>query len=527
MYEKVDKWFSSLEDLKEYKKKEKFLNVEVQNILETTKFLVEILEKPNLTKEDLEENKKNIILDILKEYILQFLDEFNNKNIEDNTEKLEDLENIIYTFINWIKDKDWNFRQEPIKELYHLFWVFYEEIWEYKKALESYENWVQTSLEENYIFYWNISKLYFEKKISWISEDQSLQLAIKNADLYNEKSYENWDFLAFIDSLENLWDILGKIDPEEAKNYYSKILKNLEVNKIFDKEIIIRVTKKIINLTDDELQKAFMIQELLNYNKKDLLFLWEYYEKEGNLVYAFFNYLKAFEEKKDWAKEKLLFFLENTLINKIIEENEEINFLENEEVYEEIQELAKQKNIDLKDIKNWEFEIKAIELAIKNLKNRGYLLREDKANIFLNSLKSDFLENIDSYSILEYINHYQQKFLNSEIFLSEIIDYLSRQDFIDDFFKKELEIIYKKIYNKKELTDFDLKIIFDILELKNNKKERVSYIKEKIFSWKKLTENDEYFILNETNFSDLYWNEYNSENYTKELNEIWNRVFGG
>jgi hypothetical protein len=232
----------------------------------------------------------------------------------------------------------------------------------------------------------------------------------------------------------------------------------------------------------------------------------------------------------------LIDFLENTLTDKIKNSYKWIDFKEDEELYEEIKKEAKEKNINPEDLDNPNFELKTIELAIKNIKKFWKLFREDKANIFINSIEDDFFEKLDYNIIINYINKYneeislyennQKENINIAIILLEIIDFLYKQDFFDKNLKENLEKIYNKFYFNKKLNYFDYEIIFNAIELNNNPELLNQKIREKIYSWKELIEEEKDFLIKNATM-DFYnpWKEY-KEDYNTILAKIQKKVFG-
>ncbi len=479
--------------------------------------------------------KKDISYSHLNHYFDTFLNWYNKsrnkeKYLNDNLAKIEE---IFYSFIDDKRNEKWEIIEIWDKTLYWFLAEVYKWIWNYNKALEAYENWVE-SFTWNYFMYWKKWELYNESKIIWVDEYNSKKLAFKNFDEFLKNSQENNDIVNEVLALEWIADTMLSLNKDEAVEYYMQIIDKLNENNINIPEIEDRVIKRILENSDNEIDNHYYIKSLLILDVNNLLYIWEYFEKKWNLEYAFLNYLEAFEYNLKWAKEKLLNFLENTLIEKIKKEYEDFDFEGNPEIFEEIKKEAKEKNLSVEDLKNSNIEIDTIKVAVKNLKKFWNLFRADKVNIFLNSIDADFLSDLTLESVVPYINKYnleleynknKEIINNNSIFLSEIIDFLSRQKFYDTEIISKLEEIYKKVYIKKELNDVDIKVILDSIEIKNNPNFNIEYIRNKIYWWKKLTKIEDDFLINQVNSDELYifWDEV--ENYTEEIQKIIRKSF--
>lgn len=406
-----------------------------------------------LEKTEIKENTtyyyiENLVINFLKKYDIE---ENKQKFLDEN---LENLEEFFFHFLDDKKDNSGEILQKWIKELYWLLWNFYENIWKNRKALESYKSWIKSNFVWNYMLFWRIWELYGENKIKSVNEQDSLKLAFKNFDKLLELSVENDDFITHIYVLEKLWDLLSKINVNEALENYFLALKEINKNNIWDTNIISKILKKIINISDDNLTINHNLEELSKIDINNLIYICDYYEKKWKLDYTFFNYLIAIENNVENSIPKF------------------INFLEK---------LSKEKDNN-----------REIKVAIKNLENFSTILREDKKNIFLNVLEENFLENLTINNLSSYINIYNlererkkyinEKIINNSIFLSEIIDFLSRQDYFDEKIKLELIKISDKVSNNEDLNFSDKKNLYKYLEIKNNPKAKFEYISSKIYS---------------------------------------------
>lgn len=401
----------------------------------------------------------------------------NKKNKEDYiNDNLEEFEKEYFKLLELTEEiinKNWKI----LENLYWNLWVFYEKIWLITKAIESYNNAINSS-KELYSYLWNLWNLYLKNKnkLNFLDNWEYLKLAIESFSKLENISAINSDTQNLIYALEEKAKIYKKLwNNEKYKENYNYILNILNWEKIINEKYALKYLEltNILNIKLDEEAELYIFKILISSNIKHLNTIWYYYEEKWFFEYAFLYYLYSYKElkwKNEYKNAWLAFFIETTLKNKEINEiNEEIEEIENEllliekkkknkKISEYEQNLINEKNeiLQEKQFLNNYF----IPKILKTIDNEENLGREDIATLFDLSLPKNFYEEINSEIIQLYIVNYENKKEYFDIFLHRILKNIWEKEWIS----KPISKIIDKIYKKEELSYEDKKDIYIYVE---------------------------------------------------------------
>ncbi len=400
--------------------------------------------------------------------INDFLVKYNSKKNKEKFLKnnLESFEIEFFKFIdNTSYDRD-NKRIKTIywwnKYLYEKIWDFYSEIWLFPEALDAYKSWINSWFNWSYKLYEKIAQLYekYESKIIVFNKNK-----IKE---YIEKNYKNlyqfaslaWDLEYKVKWLEKLWDISKKNKKTDYWKYYiNAILSLIDYYSYNSLKTIARLMEKLeinfLNLKQwnhtYKLDLEDIYTQLIDFfDNSFLLSLWNYYENNNEILWAFYCYVNAYQRKIEDSKNALIIFIETTLKNKVSNDyNKAFNRKKSEEIIKIEEELFFIKNSILKTI-------------IKNIENEN-IQEEDIATLFDISLWEDFYDTLNFEKILFFINNYQNKHINFNIYLHRILETYFWMNWTNI---KNIEIkkLLKKIYNFQEINNSDIELIKKLIE---------------------------------------------------------------
>ncbi|MCD5382588.1 hypothetical protein LR002_00505 [Candidatus Gracilibacteria bacterium] len=403
---------------------------------------------------------------LIKSVFLDTYKSFSSKEEKENFLKNE-LENSEEVFFQFIDDyqRDENGKREKTvyggnKYLYEKIGDIYAEIGMLGDALSCYSDLLQTG---NYEAYKKIAEIYEKNRNKFNFLENIDSVIEKNYNFLVNRAYLVKDLENIIYGLEKLGDL--KKDNGFYFNAIQKIIK-FNSDEKFSKKSLVRLMEKIgietINIKNGDFIQNLDLDTLYsdianNFDDRYILSLANFYEKKGEILYAFLNYFQGFESGIDGVKDGFLIFIKTTLKDFI-----EKSRVKNIESFSENEELIK--------IANDEFFIKKelLQRIIKNIEN-GKQTREDFATLFDMALGDEFYEDLNYEKISYFFEGYTNKIPGFNIFLHRIlINYFEISGVnLKDF---EIKNLLGKIYRFEELNAGDLKnlkLIINFGEEKN------------------------------------------------------------
>ena len=410
------------------------------------------LVKTEKEKEDfLENNLKNT-----EDVLFQFIDEF---YFDEKNKKIK--------LIQW-----WN------KYLYEKIWNFYSKIENFSESLSSYKSWIQSGFEWNHKLYKNIAELYqnFKYEIKAFDIVNIDELIKDNYRFLYEYSGLVWDLENIVYWLEKLWDIANNSDKELSKNYYYKALSKIIDYNYTDYNSIVSTTRLMEKLSlkqlllkypdwdiTIEIEKLY-IEITQNFDQKYILSLANHHEEIWDILWAYQDYLNAFQAKIPGWKDALLIFLETSLVSYIEKEASEFNLnLENDKNILEKSEIEYEQELNLDELMK---KKQLISKIIKSIDENNKILREQIATLFDMSLWDEFYNNFEYKQLLIFIELYNQWINNADIYLHRILENIFSWNGTN-LKSPSIKELLKKIYNKQELSKNDIEGIYNILNLEN------------------------------------------------------------
>ena len=447
-------------------------------------------EKEFIEKSALLWNKKAIEF-YIDSIINIFLWNYNNLKTKEEKEKflnsnLENIEEILFQFIDSSYFDKNNKKQKLVqwwnKYLYEKVWNFYSEIWLFSESLSSYTSWIQSGFEWSHKLYKNIAELYenFKHKIKIFEIEKINELIKNNYSFLYKYSGLVWDLENIVYWLEKLWDIEKWNDNQLSTKYYYKALNKIIEYNYIDYTSIISTTRLMEKLSLKELLLKYpdwnilvKIEKLykeiaMNFDWKYLLSLSNHYEEIWNILWAYQNYLNAFQSNIEWSKDALLIFLKTSLVSYIEKESSEINLsLENEiETIQNPEEIKIIKQKQENNIEQLMFKKQLIKSIVRNIDQDDKILREQIAVLFDMSIWDSFYNNFEYKQLLIFIESYNQWINNSDIYLHRIIQNIFSTNGTN-LNSPSIKKLLKKIYAKQKLSKNDINWIYNIINLEN------------------------------------------------------------